>query len=170
MDNKTFVYQTLDSLGIPYTSYRHSAANTMEDCSEIDQKLGISAIHCKNLFLCNRQGTAYYLLLICAEKMFKTADVSKQLGVARLSFGKEDKLWEYLGTTPGAVTPMGLLFDRDRAVRLIMDRDILEGEYVVFHPCDNTESLVMKTADFMEIFLKHVGYTPTFVTIPDHYE
>ena len=165
--NRELVLKTLDGLCIPYQLYEHRPANTMEDCDEIDRQAGITATHCKNLFLCNRQSTRFYLLLIRGDKMFKTSEVSKQLGVSRLSFGKEDKLLEYLGVTPGAVSPLGLLFDKGNSVTLLMDQSLLLSESICLHPCENTSSVVLSTQDFMEKFLKHVGHRATFLTIPE---
>ena len=169
-ENRKTVLEVLEKLGISYQLFEHDAAYTMEACEQIDTQLGIAAEHCKNLFLCNRQGTSYYLLLIQGEKLFKTADVSKQLGISRLSFGKEDKLLEYLGTIPGAVTPLGLIFDKNDDVMLVMDRDVASSENICLHPCENTSSVVISTRDFMEKFLPYTKHKPAFVTIPSHYE
>jgi Ala-tRNA(Pro) deacylase len=165
MNNREKVLQALDKMGIEYEFFTHGAANTMEDCETIDKQMGIEALHCKNLFLANRQGSSHYLLLTVADKPFKTADVSKQMGVSRLSFGKEDKLLAYLGTTPGAVTPLGLIFDTDKNVMLVMDKDLLSSETIVLHPCENTSSVVLRVSDFMEKFIKPLGYSPIYVTI-----
>ena len=101
------VYTLLDSLKIDYVRVDHEPAMTMEACEEIDKALG--AVMCKNLFLSNRQETAFYLLLITADKPFKTKDLSAQLGVARLSFGKAEYMEEYLDITPGSLSVLGLI-------------------------------------------------------------
>ena len=80
------VYDLLDSLGIEYKRTDHEAATTMEACLEIDKVLGITI--CKNLFLCNRQKTQFYLLLMPGDRKFKTKELSKQIGSARLSFAE----------------------------------------------------------------------------------
>ena len=165
MSNRATILAILDKLQIEYTYFEHTHADTMEDCAIIDRQYGIDAVHCKNLFLANRQGTSHYLLLTQGDKPFRTADVSRQMCVSRLSFGKEDKLWEYLGTTPGAVTPLGLIFDKEREVTLVMDRDLLNADSIIFHPCENTSSVIMKRNDFMDKFLKHAGHIPIFVTV-----
>lgn len=157
------IYALLGELSIEYKSASHDAADTMEDCREIAENLG--APFCKNLFLANRQQTEFYLLLIGEDKKFRTADVSKQLGVARLSFGNEDALYEYLGVRPGSISPMGLAHDTSHHVALLIDRDLAEQERFCVHPCDNRESLVIKTRDFLEVFIRKTGHTPIFVHI-----
>ena len=92
-------YDFLDSLDVKYDRIDHEAAFTMEVCEEIDKVLGGKT--CKNLFLCNRQKTAFYLLLMPGDKPFKTKDLSQQIGSSRLSFAGEEDLLEILNLTPG---------------------------------------------------------------------
>lgn len=155
----------LDQLNISYDLVRHAPALTMADLTEVDQKLG--ADHPKNLFLCNRQKTAFYLLLLDKNKQFKTARVSRQLGVARLSFAGPDQLRRILRTRPGAISPLGLLFAKEQPVRLLVDEDFKTGEKFSFHPCVNTASLALQATDFFQVFLPATGYQPEFVKIED---
>ncbi len=157
------VYEFLDELGIEYWRTDHSdmAANTMEDCMEIDAVLGATV--CKNLFLCNRQQTDFYLLMMPGDKVFKTKELSKQIGAARLSFGSEEKMVELLDIHPGAVSVMGLMNDHEGRVQLLIDEDILEGEYLGCHPCVNTSSLKLRTADVLNVFLPAVKHAPQTV-------
>lgn len=157
------IYKELDTLGISYRNTQHSPANTMEDCQVIAKEL--NAPFCKNLFLCNRQETEFFLLLMADDKPFKTKDVSKTIGKARLSFGKEEKLWEYLRCRGGSISPMGLLFDKDNDVNLIIDEDLLKNDEFCVHPCDNSQSLAIKTADFLNIFLRKTGHIPNIIHI-----
>ena len=157
------VYDLLDQLAIPYRHVAHDAAETMEACLEIDTRLGTKM--CKNLFLCNRQQTDFYLLLMPGDKPFKTKELSGQLGVARLSFGSGEKMEEYLGLLPGSVSVMGLANDKEKAVRLLIDKDLLAAEEIGVHPCLNTASLAISTADILEKFLLHTGHRPTTVTL-----
>ena len=163
-ENEAAVYRLLSSLKIPFTRIDHDPVQTMEDCAAIDRALGGEI--CKNLFLCNQQKTRFYLLMIQETKAFKTKDVSKQLGVSRLSFGMPEHMEQLLHIHPGAVSPMGLLFDSARDVRLIMDDDLRQGEYLGCHPCVNTASIRMRMADFLNVYLPAVHHAPTFVTIP----
>lgn len=164
-DPKEFVvYEALKALNIRYERFEHDPAMTMEDCDLFDA--GRNAAHCKNLFLCNRQGTQYYLLLVVGDKPFKTKDVSKQLGVARLSFGTPEQLNDILGLTPGSVTPMGLIHDHEQAVHVLLDRDVAQWETVIVHPNVNTASIVLKTADLMR-FLSSRSNPVTYVDIAD---
>ncbi|MBO7148274.1 MAG: prolyl-tRNA synthetase associated domain-containing protein [Clostridia bacterium] len=145
------VYDFLDSLGIEYQRVDHAPAMTMEDCIAIDKALG--ATMCKNLFLCNRQQTDFYLLMMPGDKPFKTKELSAQLGTARLSFASEDFMEEFLDIAPGAVSVMGLMNDKGKRVQLLIDKDVLEGEYIGCHPCMNTSSLRIKTDDLVRKFI-----------------
>ena len=150
------VYDLLDELGIPYQRIDHEPADNMEACREIDETL--QATICKNLFLCNRQQTNYYLLMMPDTKNFKTKEISGQIGSARLSFAPFDKMEEFLDIHPGAVSVMGLMNDKENKVQLLVDEDVLKGEYLGCHPCVNTSSLKLKTKDVFEVFLKTVHH------------
>ena len=157
------VYDFLEQLQIEFLRVDHPHADTMQDCQEID-----AAFHCticKNLFLCNRQQTAFYLLMISGEKAFKTKELSAQIGSARLSFAPTDKMLEYLDILPGSVSVMGLMNDHRNQVQLLVDKDLLEGEYIGCHPCVNTSSMKIRTADIMNIFLPAVHHDPKIVQL-----
>ena len=149
-------YDLLDSLGIAYIRTDHAPATNMEVCNVIDAALDV--LICKNLFLCNRQQTMFYLLMMPGDKPFKTKDLSAQLGVARLSFGSEAHMAELLDVHPGSVSIMGLMNDKEKRVQLLIDKPVLEGEYVGCHPCENTSSIKLRTADLLEKFLPAVGH------------
>lgn len=151
------VYRLLDELEISYERLDHEAAETMEICREIDGSLG--ALICKNLFLCNRQGTAYYLLMMPADKPFRTKELSAQINSSRLSFASPERMLEYLDILPGSVSVMGLMNDKAGRVRLLIDEDVLQNEYVGCHPCVNTSSLRLRTADLTDRFLPAVAHS-----------
>lgn len=151
------VYDFLDRLGLTYWQTDHDkAAYTMEDCLDVDAIL--EATICKNLFLCNRQQTQFYLLMMPGDKVFKTKELSHQIGSARLSFAPEDKMEELLDIHPGAVSVMGLMNDHQGRVQLLADEDILQGEFLGCHPCVNTSSLRLYTKDIFGPFLKAVHH------------
>lgn len=168
LEKEIKVYDLLDSLEIEYERTDHDEANTMEACNEIDKVLDV--IICKNLFLCNRQETQFYLLMMPGDKPFKTKDLSKQIGSARLSFGKEKYMEEYLNIRPGAVSVMGLMNDKEHHVQLLLDQPVAESEYLGCHPCVSTSSLKMKTRDILEKFLPAVGHEPIVVDLPPQNE
>ena len=157
------VYDLLDSLGISYDRVDHAPAMTMEVCAAIDEVL--EATICKNLLLCNRQGTAFYLLMLPGNKVFKTSVLSKQIGSSRLSFASAEAMEEFLDITPGSVSVLGLMNDHENRVQLLMDKDILEGEYFGCHPCINTSSLRLKTADLLDTIIPAMGHDFRTVTI-----
>lgn len=160
------VYDLLDRLEIEYERTDHIAAMTMEDCLEIDRILDV--VICKNLFLCNRQKTKFYLLMMPGDKVFKTKDLSGAIGSSRLSFADPEYMKKYLDITPGAVSVMGLMNDTESHVQLVMDRPVVESELLGCHPCVNTSSLRMKTKDVMEKFLPAVGHEAIVVDLPEY--
>ena len=155
------VYDFLDSLGLQYLRTDHEEANTMEACHKIDRVLDV--LICKNLFLCNRQKTAFYLLMMPADKPFKTRELSAQIQSARLSFAEADYMDEFLKIRPGAVSIMGLMNDHESRVQLLVDEDVKKGEYLGCHPCVSTSSLKLKTSDVFEKYLPAVHHEPVLV-------
>ena len=156
MEKEIKAYDLLDSLGIKYQRVDHPAVATIEACHGVDQILGIHI--CKNLFLCNRQKTAFYLLLMPGEKVFKTRELSRQIGTSRLSFASGEDMEKYLNVTPGSATVMGLIFDTEHKVQLLIDEDVLKEEYFGCHPCINTSSIRLKVSDVFEKFLPKVHH------------
>lgn len=169
LDKEIRVYDFLDSLGVEYQRIDHEAAMTMEACEEIDQTLsegeenGVAI--CKNLFLCNRQATDFYLLLIPGDKPFKTKYLSAQIGSSRLSFAKPEYMEKYLDITPGSVSIMGLMNDHEKKVQLLIDEDVLKDEYFGCHPCINTSSLKIRTKDLVEKIIPAMGHEPKIVKL-----
>ncbi|MBQ4290827.1 MAG: prolyl-tRNA synthetase associated domain-containing protein [Clostridia bacterium] len=166
-ERDTFAW--LDRLEIPYDWTAHEPLMTMEACELVEEVFGFPI--CKNLFLCNQQKTVYYLLLMPADKPFRTKYLSHELGIARLSFGGEEALSELLNLTPGSVSAMGLIFDKEQKVRLLLDEALLNCEWFGCHPCINTATLRMKTDVFVNRFLPSTGHYPTYVRLlPDDAE
>lgn len=169
LDKEIRVYDLLDSLGVEYQRIDHEAAMTMEACEEIDRTLsegeesGVAI--CKNLFLCNRQETDFYLLLIPGDKSFKTKYLSAQIGSSRLSFAKPEYMEKYLDITPGSVSVMGLMNDHEKKVQLLVDEDVLKDEYFGCHPCINTSSLKIRTKDLVEKIIPAMGHEPKIVKL-----
>lgn len=164
LEREVRVYDLLDKLGIEYERTDHEEANTMEKCNEIDKIL--DTIICKNLFLCNRQQTEFYLLMMPGDKPFKTKYITKQLGCSRLSFAPSEKMLEYLDIKPGAVSIMGLMNDKDNKIQLVIDNPVVESETLGCHPCVCTSSLKFKTKDIIEKFLPAVHHEPIIVDLP----
>ena len=164
LDKEIRVYDLLDQLGVAYQRVDHEAAMTMEACVEIDKAL--AATTCKNLLLSNRQKTDFYLLLMPGDKVFQTKELSAQLGVSRLSFASGEAMVEFLDITPGSLSVMGLMNDKDFRVRLVIDAPVLEGEFIGFHPCINTTTLRVRTAELTGKIIPAMGHTPTIVHLP----
>ena len=164
LDKEVRTYDLLDELNIYFERVDHEPAMTIEACKDVEKVLG--ATICKNLFLCNTQKTNFYLLVMPGEKKFQTKVVSKLLGVARLSFAPEEYLLEFLDITPGSVSIMGLMNDKDKRVRLLVDSELLRDEYFACHPCINTSSMKIKTEDIFGKYLPAIGVEPTVLDIP----
>ena len=162
-DAEEAIYDKLDALSIPYIRVDHDHADTMEDCLLIEETLG--APICKNLFLCNRQQTQFYLLMMQGAKPFKTKFLSAQLGCARLSFADGEHMAEYLHTSPGSVSALELMFDTDHHIQLVMDKPLLEDEYISAHPGLSTSTLRLKRADLLK-FVQATGHDPIIVDLP----
>lgn len=163
LDKEVRTYDLLDELNIYFERVDHEPAMTIEACKDVEKVLG--ATICKNLFLCNTQKTNFYLLVMPGEKKFQTKVVSKLLGVARLSFAPEEYLLEFLDITPGSVSIMGLMNDKEKRVRLLVDSELLKDEYFACHPCINTSSMKIKTEDIFEKYLPAIGVEPTVLDI-----
>ena len=163
LEKEIRTYDLLEQVGVEYWRIDHEAAYTMEACEEIDQALG--SMICKNLFLCNRQKTDFYLLMIPGSKTFKTRELSHQIGTSRLSFATAEDMEKYLDITPGAVSIMGLMNDKDNAVELLVDEDVLADEYLGCHPCVNTSSLKLRTADVFGPVLAAMHHDMTVVKL-----
>ena len=163
LDKEIRCYDLLDSLGIEYQRVDHEPAMTMEACLAVDEAL--EATMCKNLMLCNRQCTVFYLLLTPGGKVFKTSELSKKIGSSRLSFAKPEPMEEFLDITPGSLSVLGLMNDKENHVNLLIDEDVLKGEYIGMHPCINTSSLRIRTADLMDKVIPAMGHAPTLVQL-----
>ena len=161
---ETACFALLDQLKIPYIRVEHEPVFTMEECADICDALGIRI--CKNLFLCNRQKTAFYLLTMPEDKPFHAKDLGPQIGSSRLSFASPEAMESLIGCTPGSASVLGLMNDTEHRVRLVMDREVFEAEYFGCHPCKNDGSLRMKTADLLNIFLPYTGHEATVVDLP----
>lgn len=158
------VYDLLDRLEIPYLRLDHEPLFTIEACHEADALLGTAM--CKNLFLCNQNKTAYYLLLMPGDKKFQTKIFSKLIGSSRLSFASAEAMEELLGLSPGSVSVLGLMNDQRGQVSLYIDADLLKEPYMGCHPCVNTSSLRISTRDLLEIILPNLGHSYGVVELP----
>ncbi len=159
-------YDLLDSLGIEYNRLDHEPAMTMEICAEIDKSLG--GLICKNLLLCNRQCTAFYMLMMPGDKVFKTKDLSAQINSSRLSFADSSYMEQFLDITPGSLSILGLMNDKEGRVHLLIDEEVLQSQFIGCHPCINTSSLCMRTADLQEKLIPALGYEPIIVSLPKY--
>ena len=156
-------YAFLDKLGIAFdrTDHPEQPATSMEVCADVDAVLGVHI--CKNLFLCNRQKTNFYLLVMPGDKPFKTKELSGQMGVSRLSFGDESFMEQFLDLHPGSVSVLGFMNDRERRVQLVIDEDVLKESLFGCHPCENTSSVRFATKDLTEKILPALGIRPVIV-------
>lgn len=162
MDSRDMVLQALIKWGIAFELHAHAPAHTIDDCLQMDF-ISPDTVICKNIFLCNRQKTQFYLMLLHPNKQFRTAEVSKALGVSRLSFAPDEYLPKMLGLLPGSVSPLGLVLDKEHQITLICDKKIRDYPRIAFHPCVNTETVIFEKNDFFEKVLHHIGTAPIWV-------
>jgi len=164
LEKEVRVYDLLDELNIEYQRVDHEAADTAEACHKVEPVLGTPI--CRNIFLCNRQQTDFYLLMMEMDKIFKTKYLSAQLGTSRLSFAPPEFMQEFLDIEPGSVSVMGLMNDHEKRVQLVMDKSVYESLEIGCHPCVSTSSLRIKTCDILKKFLPAVGHDVTVVDLP----
>lgn len=158
------IYDLLDQLSLPFVRVDHDHADTIEACLAVEQVLGAKI--CKNLFLCNRQQTQFYLLLMPGDKPFKTKDLSPLLGCARLSFAGEGDMARLLHTVPGSVSALELVYDTEHQVSLVLDRALLEDTYLSGHPGFSTSTLRLAREDLLR-YVRATGHQPTVIDLPD---
>ena len=150
-------FEVLKKLEIEYELYEHEPLYTIEAAEELDKKTGVDI--CKNLFLSTRHSTEFYLILMPGNKRFNSGKVSKQLGVPRMTFAKDEFLNQYLGIMPGSVTPLGLINDTEHTVNFIIDKDVMSMEKIAIHPCINTATVIIKLSDLLEKILPYTGHS-----------
>ena len=171
MTSEEKIYEFLEQNGIPYRVFSHPVTDDLPTKLENDRRAGVeNAAHCKNLFLCNRQKTKYYLLTMAYGKKFRTGPVSRQMASGRLSFAEDEKLAEFLHTKSGMVSPLELIFDTEKQVRFSLDRDLLQAERLCFHPSNDEKTVVLEREDFISRFLPLLGIEPNFVTVEETQE
>ena len=163
LEKEIATYDILENLNIKYTRIDHDATATNEDCNDVESILGIKI--CKNLFLCNASKTEFYLLAMPGDKKFITKNLSKQIGSSRLSFADGIYMEQFLNITPGSVSILGLMYDKECKVHLLLDKEVLEEEYFGCHPCINTSSLKIETSEILNKFLPYTGHKPVIVEL-----
>lgn len=156
MSNKQAVLDRLTALNVPFAYHEHAAAHTIADCYALPYYAPDLTI-CKNILLCNRQQTAYYLYVTVPDKPFRTADVSKKLGVSRLSFAPTERLPELFELESGSLAPFAMWFAHTPDVTLVLDADIRQTPRIAFHPCDNTGTIIFTQPDFWEKVLPRIA-------------
>lgn len=164
IDAEIATYDFLDNLNIEYDRVDHEPAMSDDVYAMMDVSLVSTA--CKNLFLVNRAGTEFHLLMMPRKKDFRTKYLKQALGLSHLSFAKEEQMIQYLGVKPGSVSIMCLLKDPDCNIDLIIDEDVIAGETVRFHPCINTSSIRVRTDDFLNSIIPGLKHEPKYITIP----
>lgn len=161
LESRNAVLDWLAERKIPYEFYQHERAHTIDDCLRMPF-ISEDVTICKNIVLCNRQMTQFYLLLLKPLTPFRTSVVSKMLGSSRLSFAPETVLMEKLHLTSGSVSPLGLIFDRQNEIPLCYEEDILKTPKIAFHPCDNTSTVIF----LQNVFWQQVIPALSHRTIP----
>jgi Ala-tRNA(Pro) deacylase len=165
MNGSAKLYNLLDQLGIAFDYHEHPEAPTIEEASKYWKD--IPATHCKNLFFRNHKGNRHYLAILDCRRNLAIHDLEKLLRQGKLTFASSERLMKYLGLTPGSVSPFGLIHDHDRHVTVFLDESLKESEWISFHPCINTASLVISFTDFIR-FLNFTGNDYFYMTLYNH--
>ena len=160
-ETQRLVYAALERLDIPIERIDNDPAVTMEDCQAVDAALGVPTV--KTLLLCNRQQTMFYLYVMPGDKPFSTKDFGASLQISRVSFAPAEKLHDFLGTEVGATTPLSLVADPEKRVRLIIDREAVAPESIGFPDGTTSCYMRMRTADLLQLFIPAAGHEPTFI-------
>jgi len=167
-ETQRMIYEALEELKIPFDRVENDFMISMEDCEAVNKKMNTRMA--KNLFLCNRQKTEFYLFITKDNKHFNTKIFSKAMGISRVSFAPEETLTEYLGTKIGATTIFSLVYDKDCKVHLVIDKDVLEEK---FHACNdgtNNAHIKITTKDLMEKYLKYTKHEPVIIEFKEEEE
>lgn len=159
------IYKKLEELGVSYDVYHHEPIGTIAAAEDLDQETDIEM--CKNLFLSTKHKSEYYLLFMMGHKKFRTGPVSREVGVPRMTFGDDEAMWDFLSIRPGSVSPLGLLYDTEKRVQLLIDSDVMKMERVTLHPCVNTSTVVVSLMDLLEKVLPACEHTYRVVTVEE---
>ncbi len=157
------VCKHLGNLGIAYEMIEHPPVSTIEECKKIEEIINDTI--CKNLLLRTTNGSVHYLLILRNDKRFVTGEISKKLGSSRLSFASGEEMERMLRTSPGSLSILSLIFNEEKNILLAIDKDVTENEYFCCHPCDNTATLKIKSADILDIYLPSLGINPTIIEV-----
>jgi Ala-tRNA(Pro) deacylase len=157
------VYEVLKRLGVPYVRHEHPPVFTVEQAEE--HWSDITGVHCKNIFVRNKKGNRHFLIIFEHTKRIDLKALSAKLGQSRLSFASPERLKRYLGLEPGAVSPFGLINDRDHEVQVLIDEELKNSKTVNFHPNINTATISLSFADFMN-FIDDCGNVLSYIKVP----
>ena len=161
-ETEGLILRRLDGLYIPYERYTHHPVHSIDECLALPYAEA-DVTFCKNILLCNRQQTAFYLYVTTPHKPFRTAVVSKQLGVSRLSFAPDDALPRLLSLYPGALTPLALWLNPMSGIQLVLDHDIRQPGRIAFHPAVNTATVIFRQEDFFDRVVPALSDNPIYL-------
>ena len=159
--NKQQIYDYLQENSIWHEITEHKAVYNMAELAEVP--CPYPEADAKNLFVRDDKKQNYYLITVKGEKRVNLKAFRKAQGTRNLSFASAEDLMERLGLIPGAVTPLGILNDETRSVKVFLDRDFLQEPGLVgVHPNDNTATVWLKTEDLIRIIREHGNEVVTF--------
>ena len=156
------LFDRLADLGIAHATVEHAAVFTVEEAKT--HRGTLPGHHIKNLFLRNKK-EEMWLVVALEDRAIDLKRLGDVLGSGRLSFGSAERLKRTLGVEPGSVTPLALVNDEARAVRLVLDRGVADGGPVNAHPLVNTMTTAIAPAD-LQRFFEATGHTPHWLDFP----
>ncbi len=154
------IFALLDDAGVAYEALRHPAVYTIDglDALELPKKERIA----KNLYLRDDKRRHYYLVVAEQKKRADLKALRRTISSRPLSFASKEETEKLLGVSSGSVSPLGILNDEDRKIKVLIDDFFLGGEIGV-HPNENTATLWLKTEDLMEMIRRHGTTVETVV-------
>lgn len=151
----------LEAMGIETATRHHEPVFTVEQAKTV--RGGLRGTHCKNLFLRNKKG-AMWLVVLPEDHHLDLNELEERLGSGRLSFASERRLDQHLGVIPGAVTPLAVVNDTQQAVTVVIERSVLGNDPINCHPLDNSMTTAIAAADLTR-FLESTGHRPVVIDL-----
>ena len=148
--------QTLEELDIDFRLYHHKPVFTVAESSTLDRAL--PGLACRNLFLRDKK-EAMFLLTVSNDTGIDLKKLPALLHCDRLSFGSPERLWRTLGVRPGSVCPFAIINDKEKAVRIVLDRAMMQADMVTVHPLQNDMSVALPPSGLLK-FIRWTGHEP----------
>lgn len=157
------IYEKLSELNISFDRVDNDTVETMEECVEINNKLGTEIR--KTIIVCNDKKTKFYLVVLPAEKRFDSKLFRDKMQCSRVSFAKAEDMQELLNILPGSATVMSIINDKENIVQVVIDKEVATSEYFGCNTGENTRHIKIKTSDLINNFLNNTNHEPIIIDL-----